>query len=176
MSPNTRRRARSKAPRTIGSLTCQVVECSQGIRLSILRQTTYTKIFAASHRPKPGSEIASPGLRPRSPETVVPAAAALIDKAARTVKVDALPRDGAEAAASGVAATSNDGPTTEQSKSKMIEIVRYFNLCILFGLLPKTPNQTRGGKAMSPLKYGVTSLLTEPMIIGSVIKITSHIA
>ena len=29
---------------------------------------------------------------------------------------------------------------------------------------------------MSPLKYGVTSLLTEPMIIGSVIKITSHIA
>ena len=49
------------------------------------------------------SRLARPGLRPRSPETAVPAPAALIDKAARTEKLAAAPSGGAVAADAGEA-------------------------------------------------------------------------
>jgi hypothetical protein len=69
---------------------------------------------------------------------VVPGPAALIDKAARTEKLSAAPSEGAVAAASGPANTFNDRPANARDITRRIEIVRYFSLCILFGLLPKT--------------------------------------
>jgi hypothetical protein len=46
----------------------------------------------------PVFEISRPGLRPKSPEIVVPTPAALIDKYARTEKLAAVPRLGDDAA------------------------------------------------------------------------------
>jgi hypothetical protein len=76
---------------------------------------------------------------------VVPAPAALIDKAARTEKLSAAPSEGDVAAASGRADTLNDGPANEKTITNMIDIERTFSLCILFGLLRQT-RPTKGYK------------------------------
>jgi hypothetical protein len=66
----------------------------------------------------------------------------VIAVAARIAKLFAAPKVG-DVAPSGFADTSDDGPPNERDIARIIEIVRYFSLGILFGLLPKTSAQRK---------------------------------
>jgi hypothetical protein len=57
-------------------------------------------------------------------------------EAPKTAKLAAAPSVG-EIAWSGRADTSNNGPANERDITRMVEIVKTFSLCILFGLLQK---------------------------------------
>jgi hypothetical protein len=77
---------------------------------------------------------AEPGLTPRSPwMTLVPVLVTVV--APRTAKLDSVPSPGAEAL-SGRADTKY-GPTNTRAIIRVIDIERYFILCILYVLLKK---------------------------------------
>jgi hypothetical protein len=80
--------------------------------------------------------IARPGQTPRSPLTMVEPVLVTVEPP-RTAKLAAVPSPGA-IAASGCADALIDRPANKRDIIRMIEIVRYFSLCTLFGLLPKT--------------------------------------
>lgn len=77
-------------------------------------------------------------LRPTLPLTVV-LLAAFIDKAARAEKLLAAPSGGEDAVVR--ADTLSGKPAIESAIARMIKIVKYFSLRILFGLQPKILNQ-----------------------------------
>jgi hypothetical protein len=74
------------------------------------------------------------GLKPTSPVIAEVGTLVMFGVPARIAKVAAQP-SGGETAASGRAETLNEGPANERTITRMIEIVRTFSLCILFGLL-----------------------------------------
>ena len=88
---------------------------------------------------KPVTEL--PGLSPRSPLMTVGPEFVTVEPPS-TAKLAAVPNVGAVPNSSGRAnvlraATLNDRPTNEREITRIIEIDRYFSLCILFCPLPK---------------------------------------
>jgi hypothetical protein len=80
------------------------------------------------------------GLKPTSP-LITEGVVSLTADPARTAKLPAVPRPTGEVARSRLADTEDDGPVNESDINRIINIDKYFSLCILFGLPPKTSNQ-----------------------------------
>jgi hypothetical protein len=95
--------------------------------------------FNETRPAKPVSVVV--GNVPTSPVIVVGPVELVIPDPARTAKLSAAPKGTGKVAASGRADASKDIPANERDITRMIEIVRNFRLCILFGLPPKISNQ-----------------------------------
>ena len=84
--------------------------------------------------------IALPEATPTSPDTLVAPVLVTVEPA-RTEKLAAAPSDGEVPASGPGDNTPKIRPANKIDIDRMIVIVRYFSLCILFVLLQKTSNQ-----------------------------------